>query len=186
MTDQNLPARQAALDAGLTTYHGKPCIRCGNDARFVNNRNCTECNKMRSRRYREEGTNNARLVAYRREHQPQATKTTREWRAAHPNQAREILQRSQRKRKKARRRYDLKRRYGLTSDKFDEMDKCQSGRCAICGDPWSAAPQIDHDHTTGKVRGLLCGRCNRAVGLLRDDWRLAEKAQQYLQAYDND
>lgn len=59
----------------------------------------------------------------------------------------------------------------------------QGGRCAICGlefDIDRSDAQIDHDHETGKVRGFLCGSCNRMLGHAKDDLRRLRNAQQYL------
>lgn len=68
--------------------------------------------------------------------------------------------------------------FGITLDQYEAMHSEQGGVCACCGLPESAihnktrAPKrlsVDHDHATGEVRGLLCGRCNTALGLLDDD-----------------
>lgn len=59
-------------------------------------------------------------------------------------------------------------RYGLTPDQWDAMYNGQRGRCAICLEIPQESLQVDHCHTTGEVRGLLCPTCNRAIGLLRD------------------
>lgn len=71
-------------------------------------------------------------------------------------------------------RADLLRRYGLTPDQYDEMLARQDGLCATCRQPETArSPSggvlplaVDHDHSTGQVRGLLCMRCNLLVGVL--------------------
>ena len=87
--------------------------------------------------------------------------------------------------------YDLelhmKRAYGLGFKEYEEMLFNQNGVCAICsGEPpknqHKTRLNIDHCHTTGKVRGLLCDACNRAIGLLKDSQDLLEKAKQYLNA----
>jgi len=82
------------------------------------------------------------------------------------------------------RRRDLKRFYGLTIDDYDRMLAEQHGRCAICDIEANDSPkgrlQVDHCHTTGKVRGLLCFLCNSAVGKLRDDSGLMEAAAAYV------
>lgn len=75
------------------------------------------------------------------------------------------------------------RQYGLTIEQFDEMSAKQGGRCAVCGSPprnGKANLDVDHDHKTGKVRGLLCDVCNRAIGLLGDDAESLARAAQYL------
>jgi hypothetical protein len=64
----------------------------------------------------------------------------------------------------------LKRTFGLTLEDYDRMLAEQDGGCGICGDPpGQIALHVDHDHDTGVVRGLLCFRCNSALGNLRDD-----------------
>jgi Recombination endonuclease VII len=53
--------------------------------------------------------------------------------------------------------------YGLTVEQWDQMLIEQAGRCAICNEPMKS-PHVDHSHTTGAVRGLLCLRCNTMLG----------------------
>ena len=75
----------------------------------------------------------------------------------------------------------MKYKYGITRKQFDFMLKAQDYKCAICGkEITDQEPHIDHDHNTGKVRGLLCGKCNTALGLFGDDPSLLNKAVQYL------
>jgi hypothetical protein len=76
-------------------------------------------------------------------------------------------------------------KYHLTRFEFDNILKSQSGLCAICNEKLTK-PHIDHDHKTGKVRGLLCGNCNRAIGMLKDDYRLAINAANYLKQPEED
>jgi hypothetical protein len=73
------------------------------------------------------------------------------------------------------------RRYGLTPEQVWAMEKAQNGCCAICANK-VAQYHIDHCHTTGKVRGLLCVNCNRGLGAFRDNVQNMEKALEYLQA----
>jgi len=71
--------------------------------------------------------------------------------------------------------------YGITVDQYNAMYKAQEGGCYICGEPEiGKALSIDHDHVSGKVRGLLCSNHNRALGLLKDDPDLLLKAHEYL------
>lgn len=76
------------------------------------------------------------------------------------------------------RNYHLIRRYGITEDDFDEMFAAQGGVCAICRE--AKAEHVDHDHATGKVRGLLCFNCNGALGQFRDRTDLMIRAVGYL------
>ncbi len=83
--------------------------------------------------------------------------------------------------------YALKRRYGITSKDYEEMLIAQEYRCAICMvDKCSTGRNfaVDHNHTTGKVRGLLCSLCNKGIGSLRDSRALLIKAANYLEKTD--
>ena len=73
-------------------------------------------------------------------------------------------------------------KYGLTKEFHDNMQRSQNGVCAICGkeDITGMVLSVDHDHDTGLVRTLLCGRCNSALGLLQDSPDIAMKAAMYL------
>jgi hypothetical protein len=79
------------------------------------------------------------------------------------------------------------KKYGLTIKQFDDMMDQQNGVCAICGRPpatdgWRTVTRlhVDHDHVTGRVRGLLCDTCNRGLGYFHDDLVKLELAKQYL------
>lgn len=82
------------------------------------------------------------------------------------------------------------RRYNLTKEEYGKLFNEQKGCCAICEKPQSELTGrikhlgIDHNHQTGKVRGLLCDVCNRGIGYLRDDIVLITKALNYLKKYD--
>jgi len=67
-------------------------------------------------------------------------------------------------------------RYGITSA---EADKLKKQPCAICGAVRNL--HIDHNHTTGAVRGVLCSSCNRGIGYLGDNPYRLQKAKEYLE-----
>jgi hypothetical protein len=83
---------------------------------------------------------------------------------------------------------DLRSRYGLELVEYNAILEKQRGRCAICRivlfprrqGPKTLVAQVDHDHTTGRVRGLLCGACNSGLGYFRDNLKVLEAAKQYL------
>jgi len=73
--------------------------------------------------------------------------------------------------------------YGITLDDYNKMFAEQEGKCSICGThvcSTGRALAVDHDHETGKVRGLLCANCNTALGKFNDDVELLKKAIDYL------
>lgn len=86
---------------------------------------------------------------------------------------------------RASRKHYLKKLYGLTLDQYDAMLKARDSRCDICGEheEQDRALAVDHCHTSGKVRGLLCQACNTAIGKLRDDPALIRKAASYVERH---
>lgn len=82
------------------------------------------------------------------------------------------------------RRSRLKTTYGITPDQYDSMLKAQNSCCAICSAKKPGGRTklffIDHCHTTGKVRGLLCMRCNTGLGLFLDNPKFLSSAINYL------
>lgn len=71
--------------------------------------------------------------------------------------------------------------FGLSAEQFEIMARAQSHTCAICKSPQTAKRlAIDHCHETGKVRGLLCQKCNTALGKFNDDPQRVLRAAQYL------
>jgi gluconate kinase len=89
--------------------------------------------------------------------------------------------------------YKMSRRYGLSHEQFINMVNKQNNLCAICNQPEKTFDQrikmlrrlaIDHNHTTGKVRGLLCLECNSGIGKLKDSIELLTKAINYLKEND--
>ena len=82
------------------------------------------------------------------------------------------------------RKSDLRRNYGLSLQEYDELLKTQNGECAICFKKESSARRlflsVDHDHHTDEIRGLLCNKCNRALGYFNDDCKLLQSALKYL------
>ena len=80
------------------------------------------------------------------------------------------------------RRSNLKRAYGLTLEQYDVMFDEQNGVCAICNEQATDGRRlaVDHDHKTGKIRGLLCMNCNVGIGNLQDDITILRNAVDYL------
>ena len=84
--------------------------------------------------------------------------------------------------KKSKSRY-LMCKYGISLDEYNILLEQQDGKCAICGIHESKVDRnlsVDHNHETGKVRGLLCINCNSALGMFKDDYQIILKAVKYL------
>ena len=78
----------------------------------------------------------------------------------------------------------LRRRYGINSDIYNSILKEQNFKCLVCDcnlKELKRNPDIDHNHKTGEVRGILCSNCNVAIGLLKEDTKLIKKALLYLE-----
>lgn len=103
----------------------------------------------------------------------------REWRVVHG--------RVKKQTREAKRKDRFMRNYGITVEQHAEAWRRNSGRCANLFCSFVATEmygprglQVDHDHKTGKVRGLLCPQCNRALGFVKDDVRMIEGLVRYL------
>lgn len=75
----------------------------------------------------------------------------------------------------------MKTKYGITLDEYDQMLKDQKYRCAICDEKSKLC--IDHCHATGSVRGLLCLKCNSAIGYFGDNLQKVKAAAEYLEHF---
>lgn len=101
---------------------------------------------------------------YRDANREKCRAATKRWELEHPDQLAA---------------YHRQRNYGLTPTQHAALLLEQDGVCAICCQTpkkWD----VDHDHETGRVRGLLCHKCNTAIGLLGDNLTLIHSAQEYL------
>lgn len=84
-----------------------------------------------------------------------------------------------------RRNFNLLRDYGITLAEFEEMIRRQDDKCAICEDPLPAGrnSHLDHNHQTGKIRGILCAHCNRSLGGFKECPRRLQAAIDYLRKH---
>lgn len=149
----------------LSDFYRMPEMRDGN------RNDCKRCNlAAKAARYRANpGPDIARAKAWR-ESNPERARATK---AAYIEAGRK---------RAVDRRYQLKRKYGITPEQYDALLAEQSGGCAICGRPprRDISLHVDHEHGTGRIRGLLCFRCNNALGDFGDDHDRLGAALAYL------
>lgn len=99
-------------------------------------------------------------------------KMAQKWRWTYPEKHKNIL---------------LKRKYGITFEQYNEMLKKQKDKCAIClkdKTNFKISLAVDHNHQTGKIRGLLCIRCNHLLGNAFDNIKILKQSILYLKKYD--
>lgn len=163
-----------------TKHEERKCVVCGNSfvpnqARGVGRKWCTEeCRKTILRGYKSKRKTKKDLDA---EKKKKASEYQKEWI----------------KKMGGHRAIQLKRDFGITVEQYDEMLKGQDSVCAICGKPETSRNKyrdvqplaVDHCHTTGKVRALLCSNCNRGLGCFKDDPDLLLKAVSYLRKHND-
>jgi Autographiviridae endonuclease VII len=142
--------------SGMRDGHRNDCKPCNLAAKKARTALVPQANLERVKRWQRE--NPERLNAYRREY------------------------RRRPERKVADRDGHLRRKYGITIDDYEHMLDEQGGGCRICGapPPDGGSLHVDHDHETDVVRGLLCFKCNNAIGLFAEEYELFQRAADYL------
>ena len=109
------------------------------------------------------------------------------YRVKHPDKAKV----SCRKYESGRKRYKLLKRYGLTEQEYDQLLQQQDGHCALCPATTYLPGRnerlgVDHDHKSGKVRGLLCQPCNLMLGYAKDLPERLEEGSSYLRRHNKE
>lgn len=155
--------RAAAKAAGRSHYFtGKPCCRGHVAERYVSG-GCVVCERDKNREYQKA----------RRRSDP-----------AYAEKQRQLdLKRRQLPSDKQRvRNYNYKRLYGIALADYEAMLREQKGACKVCRAPAGKRRlAVDHNHVTGKVRALLCDRCNPLIGYAHDDPTVLRRAAAYLE-----
>ena len=105
--------------------------------------------------------------AYYEAHKEQVKAYAKKWASENKARRREVM-----------RKYQMSL-YGLTIADYEKLFVSQQGQCAICS--IEGRLDVDHDHKTNEVRGLLCGHCNRGLGHLKDSAAIMRKAVAYLE-----
>jgi hypothetical protein len=116
---------------------------------------------------------NAKARLYRQNHPERHRSAVKKWKAKNPLRTKQYHKKSYLK-------TYHQRTYGISRDEFEQMLISQTGLCKICGRELGI-PCLDHDHFTGKVRGILCLRCNQGLGHFDDSPLLLRKAIEYLE-----
>jgi hypothetical protein len=81
---------------------------------------------------------------------------------------------------------NLKNKYNLTLDQYNKMLSDQNNSCKVCNTHESKLTRklsVDHCHTTGKVRGMLCSACNTSLGQLKEDTKIMQKLIEYVKEH---
>lgn len=161
--------RQIAIDNNESTYHGKPCKKCGNTLRYTSMTGCVSCTKENSSIRNKTGV------------QKEYIQKNREKINAYNRKAYHSLTAEEKRNRNRKQQISI---YGLTFEQYDAMLLEQNGACAICGKVEKHSSKgvlsIDHDHKSGKIRGLLCDTCNRGLGHFYDNVSLLHNAIKYL------
>ena len=134
---------------------------------------CKSCHGKQSQQYQREHPEQTKAARARWRAKPGSREkeifAARRWQDEHPEQV-----------ALGRKRQQVKI-YGLTLEQYDEMEKSQEGKCAICGIVPNRRLDIDHNHKTGKVRQLLCSNHNTLIGLCNESIEDLQKVINYLE-----
>lgn len=148
----------------------------GKDAHLKDglNSNCKHCNAEKYRRLRKENPDPYRKASLRywSRNSIKLNAHKKEYCRKNPDNRKNTI---------------LKNERGITLEEYKLLLRRQNGACAICGEqPLKRSLAVDHNHITGKIRGLLCFRCNSSLGKFKTDSlgiQLLEKAIKYMRKY---
>ena len=146
---------------------------------------CKECHRARKKIYRE--TNKEKL-ALKKSISYQANKEYyqkkhKQWRLDNPEKIKAYNKKKYHKNKAAMREKKLQEAYKISLIEYNELFILQNGRCGICNKHQRELKKrlhVDHNHTTGQIRGLLCNKCNLGLGTMGDSVESIKKALIYL------
>jgi hypothetical protein len=136
--------------------------------------------------HKEERTNYIRN--YTSKNKKKITKRSSNWWKRNKNILKEKRNDYQKFHKQETRNRNLKSKYGISLDQYNKMAQEQNSICAICSKPEenkNKSLSVDHNHISGKIRGLLCSKCNKMLGLVNDSPELLNIAIKYLLKSEN-
>ena len=137
------------------------------------------CKKCYGKRYYKE--NQEKIKQYQEENEDHIKQRKAKWYETNKDELRARARENYHKTKKSVQDRRLRKQYGIGNDDYEQLKSLQGDKCAICGEEQNDKRlAVDHNHDTGKVRGLLCEKCNRGLGLFCDNVDLLEKAVTYL------
>lgn len=173
--------RKQAIAQGQKTYTGKPCKRCGTTEKYVNNWGCVECSKtiyQPSAQVRKRYEQSDKGKAVRKKQNQSDAQKERIWEY---NNTSGNMQKYYKDNPEKYLEYRV-RKYGLTVDQYNDMLTEQNNCCKICNVELDMAKHthIDHCHSTGEVRSILCAPCNQALGLLKEDISIMQRMIDYV------
>jgi hypothetical protein len=126
-------------------------------------------------------TNARRLDRYRLNREREIARV-RAWQKANPERLKAWREKNRDRRLAQLREIHLRNKFGLRREEYNRILEAQGGVCALCERPPTPgiSLHVDHDHGTGEIRGLLCMRCNNALGLFGEDPDLLKRAARYV------
>lgn len=134
-----------------------------------------------NKKYREENKEKIQLwnKKWRLKNRVRIRQRYQEWKLKNTDKIKTRRQEYRKTHKEEEAEYTRQKKYGLSKGKFSEMLSERKNCCDICGEKMTQ-PQVDHDHNTHKIRGLLCKSCNWALGNVHDSVEILESAIKYL------
>lgn len=177
--------RKEAKLTGSKVYQGKPCKKCKSIEKYTSSGGCKSCADIRGLTR----LNDPVLMAQYRTPEKRRKKQN-EWRKNNPEKRKAQKQRQIEKngtwysKNKLLYKYrSIEKNYGISKEEYLEMLSKQNNKCLICDTHESKFKRglaVDHDHITGKIRGLLCHYCNGGLGHFKDNIENMIKAIEYL------
>jgi len=127
---------------------------------------CRKCMEIKRKNYENKNPNSVKKINknYYQKHKQNILKNKKEYRTNNPEKCKEWV---------------LKERYNISLKDYNKLLKNQNNKCKICLKKNKLV--VDHDHKTGKVRGLLCNHCNTGIGFLKENLNILKNSIKYLQ-----